>query len=73
MLWVGVAIIALPELSGYQYVTLVSPVFVYVLLTRISGIPLLEERAEEKWGQEPAYQAYRDRTPVLFLRRPRRS
>ena len=73
MLWVGVAIIALPELSGWQYVTLVSPAFVYFLLTRISGIPLLEERAEEKWGREPEYQAYRDRTPVLLLRRPRRS
>ena len=73
MLWFGVAILALPELSGWQYVTLVSPVFVYLLLTRVSGIPLLEERAEKKWGHDPEYRAYRDRTPVLFLRRPERA
>jgi steroid 5-alpha reductase family enzyme len=70
VLWFGVALIAFPELAGWQYVTLVSPVFVYFLLTRISGTPLLEERAEAKWGDDPEYRAYRDRTPELFMRRP---
>jgi steroid 5-alpha reductase family enzyme len=62
---------AVPVLSGWQYVTLVSPLFVYLLLTRVSGIPLLEARAEEKWGSDPAYRAYRDRTPPLVPRPPR--
>ncbi|MHC4934157.1 MAG: DUF1295 domain-containing protein, partial [Planctomycetota bacterium] len=57
-LWLGVAIVALPVLSGWQYATLISPVFVYVLLTRISGIPILEARAEKKWGKDPEYQRY---------------
>ncbi len=69
-LWCGVAVIALPVLSGWQYLTLISPVFVAVLLTRISGVPMLEERAEAKWGSDPEYQAYRDRTPVLVPRLP---
>ena len=72
VLWLGIAVIALPALSGWQYVTLVSPLFVYLLLTRASGIPILESRADDRWGQEPAYQAYKDRTPVLFPRRPGR-
>ena len=38
-LWIGVAIMALPVLSGWRWVTLISPVFVVLLLTRISGIP----------------------------------
>ncbi len=70
-LWTGVALLAAPVLSGWQYVTLVSPLFVYLLLTRVSGIPLLEARAEERWGSDPDYRAYRDRTPSLFLRPPR--
>ncbi len=70
-LWLGVALIALPALSGWQLVTLISPVFVLVLLTRISGIPPLEARAEEAWGNDPAYRAYRDNTPALVLRPPR--
>jgi steroid 5-alpha reductase family enzyme len=70
-LWVGVAIIALPALSGWQYVTLLSPVFVWALLTRASGIPLLERRADKRWGGQEDYEAYKARTPVLVLRPPR--
>jgi len=70
-LWIGIALIALPALAGWQYATLVSPLFVYVLLTRVSGIPLLEDRADKRWGEDPEYRAYRDRTPVLIPRPPR--
>ena len=70
-LWAGIAVIAFPVLRGWQLATLISPVFVYVLLTRISGIPLLESRARKRWGEDPAYRAYRERTPALMLRPPR--
>ena len=39
VLWTGLAIVAVPVLHGWQWATLVSPVFVTVLLTRISGVP----------------------------------
>lgn len=70
LLWIGVAIIAFPALSGWQYATLVSPVFVYLLLTRASGVPLLEAKSDERYGDDPEYQAYKDRTPVLMMRKP---
>jgi steroid 5-alpha reductase family enzyme len=70
VLWVGVAIIALPVLQGWQWVTLISPVFVTLLLTRISGIPILEKRADEKWGGQEDYEAYKEHTPVLIPRPP---
>jgi steroid 5-alpha reductase family enzyme len=68
VIWIGVAIIALPILRGWQWVTLISPVFVAVLLTRISGVPMLEKRADEKWGGQANYEAYKERTPVLVPR-----
>lgn len=71
VLWMGVAIVALPVLRGWQYVTLISPVFIIVLLTRISGVPLLEKRADEKWGGEAEYESYKARTSVLVLRPPK--
>ncbi len=70
VLWIGVAVIALPVLQGWQYVTLLSPVFVTLLLTRVSGIPLLQQRADEKWGGDPEYEAYKAATPVLVPRPP---
>ncbi len=69
-LWVGIALIALHALSGWQYVTLISPLFVFLLLTRVSGIPLLEARASRKWGGDSAYRADKASTPVLLLRPP---
>jgi len=66
VLWIGVAIIAIPVLQGWQWVTMISPVFVTLLLTRVSGVPMLEKRADEKWGGQEAYEAYKKRTPVLI-------
>jgi steroid 5-alpha reductase family enzyme len=68
VLWIGVAIIALPVLRGWGWVTLISPVFVTLLLTRVSGVPMLEKRADEKWGGQEDYEAYKKRTPVLIPR-----
>lgn len=65
-LWIGVAIIAYPALHGWQLMTLISPVFVTILLTKISGISLQEEQADERWGDNQAYQDYKKRTPVLI-------
>jgi steroid 5-alpha reductase family enzyme len=65
VLWTGVLIIALPVLSGWSWVALISPIFITILLTRISGIPMLEERADEKWGGQPDYETYKARTSVL--------
>ena len=70
-LWSGIAITAIPILSGWRWLMLISPVFVAILLTRISGIPMLERRAEKRWGTDPEFRAYTDATPSLVPRRPR--
>ena len=70
VLWLGIAVIALPVLSGWQYLTLISPVFVYLLLTKISGVRMLENRANRAWGDDPDYQAYKAKTPTLLPRPP---
>ncbi len=68
LLWIGVAVIALPVLQGWQWVGMVSPVFVAVLITRVSGVPLLEAKADAKWGGQPDYEEYKRTTPVLVPR-----
>ena len=68
ILWTGIALLTFPVLDGGQYLTLVSPLFVYLLLVRISGIPLLERKANRRWGNDPAYITYRKNTPALVPR-----
>jgi steroid 5-alpha reductase family enzyme len=70
LLWTGMAIIALPVLQGWQFATLISPVFVFFLLTRVSGVNLLEEKADQRWGGQDDYEDYKRRTPVLILKPP---
>ena len=66
VLWLGIAIIAIPVLQGWQWVAMISPLFVTLLLTRVSGVPLLEKKADSKWSGQEDYEAYKKNTPVLI-------
>ena len=66
ILWIGIAAIALPVLEGWQWVTLVSPVFVSFLLLKVSGVPMLENNAESRWGNDPEFRQYKAKTPTLI-------
>ena len=66
VLWFGIALIAFPTLVGPQHVSLISPLFVYLLLTRVSGVHILEKHADDTWGKKKDYKAYKEKTPVLF-------
>lgn len=68
VLWIGISLIALPALVGWQYVTLISPIFVTLLITRISGVPMLEASADKRWQDNPDYEQYKAQTPVLVPR-----
>ena len=65
-LWLGIAIMSLPYLEGVQYWTLISPVFSFVLIYFVSGVRMLEARANVKWGENPEYLEYVKKTPIFF-------
>ena len=73
VLWIGIAVIAFPVLIGWQLVALISPIFVIFLLTRISGITMLESRGYKKWKDDPAYIDYLERTSVLVPFPPKKN
>ena len=73
VLWIGIALIAFPVLIGWQLVALISPIFVIFLLTRISGITMLESRGYKKWKDDPAYIDYLERTSVLVPFPPKKN
>ena len=66
VLWIGIALIAFPVLIGWQLVALISPIFVIFLLTRISGVTMLESRGYKKWGDDEEYKNYIKNTSVLI-------
>ncbi len=68
VLWTGLALAAFPSLDRFQLLTLISPLFVWALLVKISGVPMLEAKAERKWGSDRCYVEYKSRTPMLVPR-----
>ena len=71
LLWSGIAIMSIPVLEGFGWMALISPVFVYLLLTRVSGISMLDKQAKARWGSEEAYNEYIAKTSVLVPRPPK--
>lgn len=73
LLWTGIACFGISCFTGLERVAWISPIFIYLLLTKLSGIPILDRRALEKWGDDVEYQKYRENTPALFLRLSKKS
>ena len=65
-LWIGIYIISYTSFTGYEYLSIVSPIFVYILLTRMSGINMLEKIADERYGNIDSYIEYKNNTPILI-------
>lgn len=68
LLWSGIACFGIACFTGFEMLAWISPLFVYFLLTKVSGVPFLDKRGLEKWGENPEYLQYRTNTPVLFPR-----
>ena len=66
LVWIGLAIIGIPVYTGFGWLGLISPFFVFVMLNYISGVRLLEKQADERWDLDNDYQLYKSKTPVLF-------
>ena len=67
-LWTGVAVMSFSSLSGIEYLTLISPIFTYLLLVKISGVRMLEGRGQKTWGNDEEYIAYMNNTPMVMLK-----
>jgi len=67
-IWTGISIISFSSLSNLQFVTLISPIFTYVLLVYVSGVRLLEASGNEKWGHLKSYKEYIKKTPRLLFK-----
>jgi steroid 5-alpha reductase family enzyme len=67
LLWFGLFISASSNFTKWwQYLSILSPTAVYLLITKMSGIPLLEQHGLKNWGHLPEYQTYLNNTPELI-------
>lgn len=66
MLWLGITIASIGYIDNYKYIVFLTPIFVYLLLTRVSGVNLLEEIGDKRWSNNKDYKDYKKNTPIFF-------
>tara|TARA_B100001109_G_scaffold214178_1_gene182792 strand:- start:57 stop:521 length:465 start_codon:yes stop_codon:yes gene_type:complete len=66
LLWFAIAVISFSSLEGLQLITLISPLFTYILLVYVSGVRMLEDMNDQKWANDEGYKSYKNNTPMLF-------
>jgi len=65
--WLGIYIASFSALTVVQkLIGLISPVFITLLLLFVSGVPILEKSADERWGEDKDYVSYKERTRLII-------
>lgn len=68
ILWFGISAMSFSSLENLQFLTLISPIFVYFLLVYVSGVRMLEDSGKKKWGHLDSYKKYINNTPTIFFK-----
>lgn len=66
LVWTGIWIYGANVYSGWMWISVISPLWIFILLRYISGIPLVEKSREEKYEEDKDYQQYKSNTKMLF-------
>lgn len=64
-MWIGICISSSSCLHGAQWLAWLSPLTTFLLLMKVSGVPLQEAQGEKRWGSDPEYQWYMKHTPCI--------
>ena len=60
----GIFVFCAGSFKDSQWIAVIQPVFLFILLRFVSGVNLLESKADEKLGSDPEYQAYKASTSM---------
>ena len=64
--WWALTMVMAQSYSGWGHVAWISPVWITIMLLKISGIPILEEDWVKKYGHREEFQNYIEGTPRLI-------
>ncbi len=66
LVWWGIFITCLNYLEGIEFLTIIGPIFISLMLRFVSGVPTIEKRYEEKFGDNKEYRKYKENTRLLI-------
>jgi len=62
IVWLTIFWYIMPALHGWQWLSIISPIWIVLLLVGISGIPLIEKANKNKYNTDLIYKNYVDNT-----------
>ncbi|CAN7995828.1 unnamed protein product [Ixodes pacificus] len=65
LLWLGLYLSASSVLQRTEFLCVLCPIVDLLLLTRVTGVPVLEREGFRRWGNDPAYHEYLRSTALL--------
>lgn len=67
MVWTGIYLVSFPALTiAQRLICLASPLLITFVLLKVSGVPILERSADERWGNLKEYKTYKQNTRLLL-------
>ena len=63
LVWTGIFI---STINSYWYISIISPITIFLILRYLSGVPLLEKNGLKKWGKDQAYLDYLKNTRMFI-------
>ena len=67
IIWLGIFVISISYINSiFTALSILSPIFVFILLRFLTGVPQLEQRGQEKWGKQEKYLKYKEKTGILL-------
>lgn len=68
LIWTGIYIFTLGSLSLIKsLIGLISPLFITIILLFVTGVPILEKKSDQKWGDNKDYLNYKKRTNKIII------
>ncbi len=66
LMWWGIFMIAINYISGWQWISVLGPIWITFLLLFVTGIPTVEKKADKKYGSNKKYREYKNNTSILI-------
>jgi len=69
MVWIGMVLTSSSVYSAnsqWAYISVLSPIFTFILLMFLSGMPMAEGRSNKKFGTQQNYLDYKKNTSILI-------
>jgi steroid 5-alpha reductase family enzyme len=70
LVWLGIYVYCSSAFTDASsaITALVSPLFIFVMIRFVSGVPILEKQADAKWGSDLAYKRYKKHSGLMLFK-----